>query len=157
MRLFRSPRRSCCWTHDPRAGTLAQAVMWGFSWWLRLSWRGCKRVLRTCPLRNSLWCCQHWHCSVMLLLLSVAAVVVRDGRGPVTCPTYSSLALARVSEAGSMRHNGPLGRNKVRLGQGNAESFQNFRVFYGLWAFLEISFKNNTKIDSILNFSREKL
>ena len=56
-----------------------------------------------------------------------------------------------------MRHNGPLGRNKVWLWQGNAESFQNFRVYFGLWAFLEVGFKNNAKTDSILNFSREKL
>ena len=53
---------------------------------------------------------------------TAAAVVVRDGRGPVTCPTYSRLALARVSEAGSMRHNGPLGRNNVKLFKGDAAS-----------------------------------
>ena len=51
---------------------------------------------------------------------TAAAVVVRDGRGPVTCPTYSRLALARVSEAGSMRHNGPLGKNNVKLFKGDA-------------------------------------
>ena len=54
---------------------------------------------------------------------TAAAVVVRDGRGPVTCPTYSSVESSlgkSKSEAGSMRHNGPLGRNTVELCEGDA-------------------------------------